>query len=100
MSEPLPTMDRNKTELTHRVTAAASLYLSECGFKPVETEVPIEQGWIADIAGACQPTPTELTKMKLVPPRARYGRVDYQQRNDERLRQIRAMPSVLTAMVE
>jgi hypothetical protein len=58
-------IDRNKTALTHRITAVAMGYLAGAGFKPIETEVPVAAGWIADIASFAYPTPTEYEKMKL-----------------------------------
>lgn len=58
--------DRNKTELTRQVTSAALTYLDERGCKPLETEVPIQSGWVADVAGVIDPTETELIKLKLV----------------------------------
>jgi hypothetical protein len=61
--------DRNKTELTKLVTAAAFRYLDERGFKPVETEVPVCDGWVADLAGVISPTQTELQELKLLPPK-------------------------------
>jgi len=76
--------DRNKSELTHRVTLAAHQWLENHGFKPVEEEVGMpwtdvnEKGWIADIAGVIVPTQTELIEMKFLPrpPRYPYGRND------------------------
>lgn len=59
--------DRNKTELTRALTAAVVRYLDERGFKPVETEVQVCDGWIADIAGVISPTQTELQELKLIP---------------------------------
>jgi hypothetical protein len=35
--------DRNKTQLTKDVTAAAALWLQEHGFKPIETEVHVKK---------------------------------------------------------
>jgi len=61
--------DRNKTDLTHAVTQAAMTWLDERGFKPVETEVEIARGWVADLASAIFPTPTELINLKLIPHR-------------------------------
>ena len=72
--------DRNKTDLTHKITDAASQWLDNHGFKPVETEVcvpssPNEKGWIADLASVISPTQTELIDLRLVkrPPRYYYG---------------------------
>lgn len=61
--EPL---DRNKTDLTHKLTALASGYLAYIGCKPIETEVPVAPGWIADVAGFTYPTQTELKNAKLL----------------------------------
>lgn len=58
--------DQNKTELTKMVTAAACFWLDERGCKPVETEVSIAQGWIADLAGVVCPSNTELQELKLI----------------------------------
>jgi len=57
---------QNKTELTKQITAATCFWLDERGVKPVETEVTIAQGWIADIAGVVCPTQTELQDLKLI----------------------------------
>lgn len=70
--------DRNKTEITRVVTAAAVRYLDERGCKPVETEVPIDLGWVADIAGVLNPTMTELIELKLLKRKPRYSHPDYQ----------------------
>jgi len=59
--------DRNKTELTHKVTDAVDGWLDERGFKPVETEVYVCEGWIADLAGVIVPTQTELQELRLLP---------------------------------
>jgi hypothetical protein len=71
-------LDRNKTELTHKVTAAAHSWLDSHGFKPVETEVPVAPGWVADLAGVIDPTQTELVNMRLVPrpPCYQYGKTN------------------------
>ncbi len=58
-------LDNNKTALTHRVTAVAIAYLSGLGCKPIETEVPIRPGWIADVASYWEPTWTEVKKFRL-----------------------------------
>lgn len=54
--------DRNKTALTHRVTALAAAALDGLGCKPVETEVPISPGWVADVASYRYPTLTEAKR--------------------------------------
>ena len=66
------THDRNKTEITHRVTEAAAEWLANQGAKAVETEVGIEQRWVADLAAFWIPTPTEATKAKLTKRKPRY----------------------------
>jgi len=63
--EPL---DRNKTKLTHFVTACAIGYLANRGFHPIETEVSTTNG-IVDIASFCYPSPTESKLLKLRVPR-------------------------------
>ena len=60
------TADLNKTDLTLAVTEAAALWLSGIGCKPIETEVPVAAGWVADLAGAWVPTPTELQQSKII----------------------------------
>jgi len=64
------TLDQNKTALTHRVTAVAAAYLDGLGCKPVETEVPVQIGWVADVASYWYPTLTEAKKLHL-PKKAR-----------------------------
>ena len=58
--------DRNKTTLTKAVTQAALVYLDERGCKPIETEVPVSCGWVADLATVLSPTMTDLINLKLV----------------------------------
>jgi len=58
-------IDRNKTGLTHRVTAVAAACLEGIGCKPVETEVGVRKGWIADVASYWYPTWTEMKKLHL-----------------------------------
>lgn len=78
--------DRNKSELTHKVTQATYTWLDNHGFKPVETEVEMpwtnvkEKAWIADLAGVIVPTQTELVEMKMIPSPPRYN---YMGKNDE-----------------
>lgn len=63
MIDPL---DRNKTILTHKITALASAYLDALGCKPIETEVSMGNGTIADIASFTYPTMSELKRGKLL----------------------------------
>lgn len=65
--------DRNKTPLTREVSAASARWLAEHGFKPIETEVRVQEGWVADLATIIIPTTTELINLKLVPRRPPYG---------------------------
>ena len=59
-------LDGNKTPLTHRITAVAAAYLDGAGFKPIETEVAVAPGWIADLASFIYPSRTEAKKLRLV----------------------------------
>lgn len=97
IDETPATLDANKTTLTHCVTAAACLYLSARGFKPVETEVPICGGWVADIAGPWEPTMTELINAKMLRRRPSYKNVEecakWQAEWDE-------IPALMTGLVE
>ena len=65
-------IEANKSPLTHAITSGVQTYLKDKGFKPIETEVPIEAGWIADVASVIVPTPTEMQNMKIVPRRPKY----------------------------
>lgn len=58
--------DRNKSPITHEVTDAVASWLDAHGFKPVETEVPLALGWVADLAGVICPTQTELIALQLI----------------------------------
>jgi hypothetical protein len=64
--------DRNKSPITHEVTDAVAVWLDAHGFKPVETEVPMVAGWVADLAAVICPTQTELIALQLIkrPPRS------------------------------
>jgi len=66
-------LDLNKTAATHRATATASYYLALRGYKPIETEVGVFNGWIADLASYVYPTNTELRKMKILNREERSG---------------------------
>jgi hypothetical protein len=48
--------------LTNRITAGAKIWLLGAGVKPVEEEVDVADGWVADLAGFVTPTATELKK--------------------------------------
>ena len=59
--------DKNKTEITLRVTEAANKWLNDKGVKLTETEVMIQNGWQADLAGVVSLTPTAAQNLKLIP---------------------------------
>lgn len=63
MSESL---DRNKTVDTHVATATVAAWLDALGCKPVETEVSLDAGWVADLATFWTPTLTESRKARLL----------------------------------
>ena len=67
--------DRNKTELTHNITLGAIDHLRFIGAKAIETEVPVGDKWIADLAALWSPTPTECLRSKLLPPRRQISRL-------------------------
>lgn len=76
-------IENNKSPLTHAITSGVQTYLKDKGFKPIETEVPIEEGWVADVASVIVPTPTELQIMKLIPKRPSYTVVTQQPQDPE-----------------
>lgn len=86
------TPDRNKTQTTRELTAAVISWLDGHGFKPIETECFVAQGWQADIATMIEPTRTEATKLKLIPP----ARRNYQAHDLA----FHRLPSLITALVE
>lgn len=109
--------DRNKTEITRRVTLAAVNYLADRGFKPIETEVPAAGFGIVDVAGACEMTRSEAVKLKLFERRpeiklevfeikalgeserqALYD--DYEKRVDDWNARFHLFPSPVTAIIE
>jgi hypothetical protein len=93
--------DRNKSDATKRITGAAALYLSERGFKPIETEVSVAAGWIADLAGVCVPTPTEAIKLKLIGRTPRNYASEMHHDLYQKWRQSYAdLPTPITAIVE
>ena len=67
--EEIEMEDRNKSSITCAITNAAIEHLRVIGVKAIETEVPIAERWVADIAGIWSPTPTECLRAKLLPPR-------------------------------
>lgn len=91
--------DRNKTELTCKVTAAAYNWLDERGFKPVETEVSIADGWVADLAGVVSPTLTELQDLKLIKRRPKWNQLGYKEWWAQ-AKEFQRQTGVITAIVE
>lgn len=99
--------DRNKSELTHRVTDAAELYLAVRGCKPIAPEVfipsnlrkasEVTTGWIADLAALLNPTQTECIMLKLIGRRPEY-------KNTERIlewqRKLETMQRLSAVIVE
>lgn len=98
-AQEVPICDGNKTPLTARVTAFAAHWLDERGAKPVETEVGVAAGWIADLAGVLVPTRTEAAELKLIPRVGSYG-ANYAARQDAREAAFKALPPVMSVLVE
>lgn len=98
MGETLTACDRNKTDLTRQVTAAASQWMRERGFKPVETEVPIAVAWVADLAGVIVPCMTEAQDLKLIARKPKYSAP--QERHNAWQAEWSAVPATLTGIVE
>lgn len=59
-------MNLNQTQEHDEIKLLAQGWFLEHGFKPVEFEVPVVSGWIADLAGIIVPTATELQNLKLI----------------------------------
>ena len=81
MSERSMTGDPTGT-LTARITEAAVSWLERIGCKPVETEVQVEAGWVADAAGIWLPTRTEAQAAGLIPSSLRHLPYEDQRRQD------------------
>ncbi len=92
-------MDRNKTELTHIVTNAVYGWLDERGCKPIETEVPVQHGWVADIASMVSPTLTELVNLKLLKRRPKWNQPGYREWWDVAKQRQQSL-GLLTVLVE
>lgn len=88
--------DANKSPLTRKVTAMALMWLADRGFKPLAKEVPICQGWIADIAGMAVLTRTEAIELKLI---ERNRKAMYLKESDWEAR-YRELPSPISCLVE
>jgi hypothetical protein len=107
--EPKDVPERGKTELTQNLTRACALWMDGKGFKPVETEVGVARGWVADVAGVIIPTQTECINLKLIqrPPRSDWARRDdaayygsFRERYIEWRTSYTKIPSILTAHIE
>ena len=100
--------DRNKSEVTLRVTEAASRWLLDLGAKAVETEVPAGEKWIADIAAFWVPTRTEAIKAKLILKKPKwvspYGpeelRKQYNQEHTAWIKSYKGLPNYITIVHE
>jgi hypothetical protein len=96
--------DRNKTELTLRVTEAAALWLSGLGCKCVESEVPVAEKWVADLASIWSPTRTEAERHKLIQRapswRRNCDRDVFRAQCEERQAAFTALPGRMTVVVE
>lgn len=96
--------DANKTDETKMITANAARYFAVRGFRPVEAEVYINKGWVADIASAASLTPTEAQRLKLVEKRPflRAG-LTTQEHHERYVRwcdKFDSLPDPITAIVE
>ena len=87
--------DHNKTEITKDLTAAVCSWLDERGGKPVETEVAVETGWVADVATVLNPTQTELQDLKLVRRKPGWAKRDQQEAWEIEARPFNRLMSVL-----
>lgn len=99
--------DRNKTNITHAVTEAAAKWMASIGAKCMETEVPVANKWVADLACFWRPTPTEATNQKLIPRALRYpygskikGMEEYIKREEQRHLSYQQLPEIITILVE
>lgn len=88
--------DKNKTALTKKVTQAVIGYLDARGCKPIETEVCVSEGWVADVASVVCPTLTELTLLKLIKRKPRWDRPGV----NEWYERARKMQRLITVLVE
>lgn len=91
--------DLNKTDITKDVTEAAVNWLDCHGFKPVETEVRVADGWIADLAGVIEPTQTELQDLRLIRRKPRWKATNQAER-DKWYAEADELQSLMTVIVE
>lgn len=92
-------IDANKTGETRRVTELAASWLGERGFKPVESEVPVADGWVADIAGCASLSRTEAINMKLIRRKPTWDK-DWVANNQRWEADFASLPSIITAAIE
>lgn len=91
--------DCNKTDLTRQITDAASRWLDEKGFKPVETEVYAARGWIADLAAVGSLTRTEAVKLKVIPKAPKHS-TDWRERQNAWEAMYQSLPRLVSTIVE
>lgn len=64
--------DRNKTLSTRKTTASVVSWLDNQGFKPIETETLLCEGWQADVAAILDPTSGESVTLHLAPKKPKW----------------------------
>lgn len=97
------TPDRNKTLTTRQITAGVVTWMDEHGFKPLETEVAVEEfGWTSDVAGLIDCTESEAIQLHLAPrkPSYRVPNEKYREKREAFERAYKGLPCPLTALVE
>lgn len=96
------TPDRNKTLSTRQITAAVVTWLDNHGFKPVETEVLIADGWQSDVAGLIDCTEGESIQLRLAPRKPNWGVSGeaYREKRQAFETAYKGLPFPLTALVE
>jgi len=92
-------IDANKTGETRRVTEAAAIWMGSHGFKPVETEVPVSDGWLADIAGCATFTRSEAIQMGLIRRKPAWDR-QWQHQIALWENEFASIPQIITAAIE
>lgn len=93
--------DANKSTLTKHITAAAASWLDGIGAKPVETEVFITRGWVADLAALWCPTRTEAIKTKILPRKPTWGGdPDWHEKLNAWEERYRGLPRIITIVHE
>lgn len=96
--------DANKSTETRRITELAALWLTERGFRPVESEVSIARKWVADLASAATLTRSEAVKAKLLRRPPSWQRdipaLEWNVLYNEWSKEFEALPSIITAAIE